>query len=345
MARATLTHIIADAPEESEVCDDPLYQRTDLSLDFYRAIRAHQRRHLRSQTYARAVTAFGLGLLNSTGSRVSRRQSDISADREMNLRQIRAIPHNSILQQLGYPVNVIAGIGSASDGNYEEVASLLTSSDRGRQLLRLAQTSNALASIKTVAAYGELFNSAYWASRPYRGTEPHLSGACEVLAEYLTKDDRTGVYRRLASRLRVDALKLHRLLDLLPSEERAPFDQDTRRMIGAAQALRLALMQHIFLRAVSIPVFSRSNDIAREDVLEMVFSLRIEDALAQLRRAFPVEFPSPSDFAMDAPADYPDEASEGYASIARDYIDPIERSYGLMLRLTVAIANQFGAHG
>ncbi|MEM7780015.1 MAG: phosphoenolpyruvate carboxylase [Pseudomonadota bacterium] len=350
LARATLTRIITEAPTPSDVCDDPFYSRTDLSLDFYRAIRAHQRRHLRSQTYSRGVTAFGLGLLNSTGSRVSRRQSDLASDRDMNLRQIRAIPHNSILQQLGYPVNVIAGIGDAADGNYEEIAGLLASSERGRQLLRLARSSNALASIKSVAAYGELFNSAYWASRPYRGTEAHLSAACETLAEYLTKDDRTGVFRRLASRLRVDALKFHRLLDQLPEgmdegETSREVTQQTRRMIGAAQSLRLALMQHIFLKAVSVPVFSRANDISREDVLEMVFSLRIDDALAQMRRAFPVQFPSPDDFAMDAPADYPDASSEGYAAIARDFIDPIDRSYALMLRLSVAIANQFGAHG
>ncbi len=345
LARATLTRIITEGPEPSEVCADPLYTRTDISLDFYRAIRAHQRAHLRSQTYSRSVTAFGLGLLNSTGSRVSRRQSDLSADRDMNLRQIRAIPHNSILQQLGYPVNVIAGIGSAADGNYEEIAALLAESERGQQLLRLARTSNALASVKTVAAHGELFNSAYWATRPYRGTEPHLSAACEVLAEYLTKDDRTGVFRRLASRLRVDAIKFHRLMDLLPAAKEEGSNQETRRMIGAAQALRLALMQHIFLKAVSVPVFSRANDVSREDVLEMVFSLRIEDALAQMRRAFPTHFPSPGDFAMDAAAQYPDADNEGYVQIARDYIDPIEKAYSLMLRLSVAIANQFGAHG
>ncbi|NQZ47438.1 MAG: hypothetical protein HRT63_07930, partial [Erythrobacter sp.] len=86
-------------------------------------------------------------------------------------------------------------------------------------------------------------------------------------------------------------------------------------------------------------------DISREDVLEMVFSLRIDDALAQLRRAFPVHFPSPSDFDLDEAADYPDGSAEGYAAISREFIDPIERAYGLMLRLSVAIANQFGAHG
>ena len=94
-----------------------------------------------------------------------------------------------------------------------------------------------------------------------------------------------------------------------------------------------------------MPVFSRANDISREDVLEMVFSLRIEEALKQMRRAFPTHFPEPVDFAMDAPADYPDATSEGYAQIGRDFIDPIERAYSLMLRLSISIANQFGAHG
>ena len=347
LARATLTRILEARPSfaDPDAPTDPFYRRTDLSLDFYRAVKDHQRAHLRSRTYSRAVTAFGLGLLNNTGSRVSRRQSDLSADRDMNLRQIRAIPHNAILQQLGYPVNVIAGVGSAADGVYEDLAAMLSSSERGRQLVRLVRASNALASIKTVAAYGELFNSAFWASRPYRGTESHLSAACEGLAEYLIKDDRTGVFRRLASRLRVDALKLHRLLDLLPEDVERPDRERVRRRIGVLQALRLALFQHMFLRAVSIPAFSRANDVSRQDVLEMVFSLRVEDALAQLRRAFPASFPQVNDFALSEPSDYPDGENEGYGEIHRDFIAPIERAYALSLRISTALANEFGAHG
>ena len=347
LALATLTRIVENRPsgKDADAPTDPFYRRTDLSLDFYRAIRSHQRDHLESSTYARAITAFGLGLLNETGSRKSRRQSDLSADRDMNLRQIRAIPHNAILQQLGYPVNVIAGVGSAADGNYEDVAALLQDSERGRQLVRLLRAANALASIKTVAAFGELFNSAYWASRPYRGTEGHLSDACEALAEYLTKDDRTGVFRRLASRLRVDALKLHRLLDLIPDEAPLADREHTRRRIGVLQALRLALLQHMFLKAVSIPAFSRANDISRDDVLEMVFTLRIDDALVQLRRAYPTSFPQLADFDVEEPSDYPDGDGKGYTAIQRDYIDPLERAYGLTLQIGTAIANEFGAHG
>jgi len=347
LALATLTRF-AEMPAwdaDTEAPTDPFYRRTDLSLDFYRAIRRVQHGHLESRTYSRAITAFGLGMLNDTGSRRSRRQSDLASDRTMSLRQIRAIPHNAILQQLGYPVNVIAGIGTAAEGNQEEIAQLLTESERGRQLVRLARAANALASIKTVAAYGELFNSAYWASRPYRGDEQHIADACLKISEYLTNDDRTGVYRRLATRLRVDSMKFHRLLALIPDDSPAPERESTRRSLGVLQSLRLALFKHMFLRAVSVPQFSRANDISREDVLEMFFSLRVEDGLAQLKRAFPISFPSIDDFQIDEPSDYPDSGATGYGQIHRDYIDPIARSYDLSLRITTAIANEFGAHG
>jgi phosphoenolpyruvate carboxylase len=348
LALATLTRIAELRPAETSLAApaDPFYHRTDLSLDFYRAVKEHQGDHLASRTYARAVTAFGLGLLNPTGSRVSRRQSDINADREMSLRQIRAIPHNAILQQLGYPVNVIAGIGSAADANREEIAALLVESSRGQQILRLVRAANALASIKTVAAYGELFNSAYWASRTYRGTEDHLSAACAALAEYLVGDDRTGVFRRLASRLRIDALKFHRLLDLLPGEAGdTEAREHVRRRIGVLQALRLALLQHMFLKVVAVPAFSRANDISRRDVIEMVLTLRVDEALAQLRRAFPVRVPGPRDFPLDEPSDYPDGGEEGYGAYERDFMTPIARAQELSLRISTAIANEFGAHG
>lgn len=344
LALATFMRIaeaeIAPPPGEA----DPFYARTDLSLDFYRGIRRVQRDHLASRTYARAITAFGLGLLNETGSRKSRRQSDLAADREMSLRQIRAIPHNSILQQLGFPVNVLSGAGTAAGDDYEAIAELINGSARGRQLFRLLRSANRLASIKSVAAYGELFNSAYWASRTYRGSEPHLEAACMALAERLTSDDRTGVFRRLASRLRVDGLKFHRLLARIP-EEGTDDMQATRRTLGVLQALRLALLQHMFLRAVQIPAFSRSNDISRDDVLEMVFTLRIDQAVDQLRAAFPVSAPALEDFSVSEPSDYPDGDSQAYAGIQSAYIQPIDDAYALCLRISTAIANHFGAHG
>jgi phosphoenolpyruvate carboxylase len=225
------------------------------------------------------------------------------------------------------------------------IADLINASPRGRQIIRMLRAADRLASIKSVAAYGELFNSAYWASRPYRGMETHLESACLALADTLTTDDRNSAFRTLVSRLRVDAVKLHRLLERIPDEGTGDGREDLRRSLGALQALRLALMQHIFLRAVQIPAFSRSNDISRDDVLQMVFSLRIDDAVAQLRRAYPVSSPSIADFTVVEPSDYPDDGGQAYAAIQAQYIDPIATSYALILRVGGAIANLFGAHG
>ena len=77
----------------------------------------------------------------------------------------------------------------------------------------------------------------------------------------------------------------------------------------------------------------------------MVFTLRIDEALSQLRRAFPASAPSIDDFTISEPTDYPDEGATGYEGIHRAFIDPIARAHDLTLRITTAIANEFGAHG
>ena len=345
LALATLVRIAEVETKPIEKVNDPFYTRTDLSLDFYRGIRRVQREFMETSHYSRAITSFGLGLLKETGSRKSRRQSDIAADRDMSLRQIRAIPHNAVLQQLGYPVNLLAGVGTAAKFDLESIADLLKKSERGQAILRMLQASNTLASIKSLAAYGELFNCAYWATRPYRGQEKELENAFLALSEQLEKDDRPGEFRRLASSLRVDALRLHQIFALVDGDRVEKGREDTRRSMGVLHALRLALMQHMFLRAVQIPQFSRRNDISRDDILEMIFTLRIDDALRLLRAAFPLHAPSLSDFSINAPSDYPKDNEQAYEEINRLYFDQIETAYRLCVRISVSIANYFGAHG
>ncbi|MET0240764.1 MAG: phosphoenolpyruvate carboxylase [Sphingobium sp.] len=345
IALATLTRIAEAHFSITAQESDPFYERTDISLDFYRSVRAVQNTFLEWRSYARSITAFGLSLLPQTGSRKSRRQSDLAAEREMGLRQIRAIPHNAILQQLGYPINVIAGVGTASGEEPDLIASLLGESVRGRQVIGLLRAANRLSSIKTVAAYGELFNSAYWASRPYRGMESHLANPCLALAERLESDDRAGEFRRLVSRMRVDGLKLHSLLARLPHEEEDDGREAVRRSLGVLHALRLALIQHMFLHVVQVPQFARSNDISRDDVINMVFALRTEEAVAQLRRAYPVTAPEHADFSVDEPSDYPDRHGQPYSDIRMRLIDPIEQADMLVRQITTAVANVFGALG
>ncbi|MGB3721279.1 MAG: phosphoenolpyruvate carboxylase [Pacificimonas sp.] len=349
LAAATLARIASAqtniAIAAKGAAPDPFYDEVDVSLDFYRDVRRVQARMFRDPSYNRALTAFGLGLLPQTGSRKARRQTDLASDRDMSLRRIRAIPHNSILQQLGYPANVIAGIGEATASERDSFADLYARSPRAQALLRLVAASDRLASIKTLVAYGEMFNGAYWATRPYRGAEPELEPACLDLAERLVRDDRTTVFRELATQLRVDGLKLRRLIDLLPAETLPPRDEPRRRTLGVLHAVRLALMQHIFLSAASIPAFSTRNDISRDDIMDMILSLRIDDATELLRAAYPVDAPNLARFSLDETTGYPEDGTPEYARIRDDYIEPIAEAYELIQSVSVAIAHHFGAHG
>lgn len=324
---------------------DPFYEEVEVSLDFYRDVRRVQADLFHDASYNRALTAFGLGLLPKTGSRKSRRQSDVASERDMTLRQIRAIPHNAVLQQLGYPVNVIAGVGTAAEAERDRFAALFDQSPRAQELLGLVQASDRLASLKTLVAYGDLFNGAYWASRPYRGQEPGIEDACLELGERLARDDRSAAFRELATRMRVDGLKLRQLIDLLPAEKLPQRSEERRRTLGVLHALRIALMQHIFLRAAAIPPFSRRNDVSRDDIMEMVMALRIDDVVDLLRQAYPLDAANIGDFDMEEATAYPDRRGPAYENIQRLYIDEIERAYGLMLRITRAIAHTFGAIG
>ena len=135
--------------------------------------------------------------------------------------------------------------------------------------------------------------------------------------------------------------------DLIPDENSCARTARTcAATIGVLQALRLALFQHMFICAVSVPAFSRANDISRDDVLEMVFTLRIDEALAQLRRAYPTEFPRITDFSVERTERLSGQRRGRLRRIARA-TSSTRSSVPMPFRcgFRTAIANLFGAHG
>lgn len=345
LALACLTRALeADRAAETAQAADLLYDDVNFSFDFFRKVKAYQEHLLEEPAYHKVLSAFGLSLLFNTGSRKSRRQSDIAADAGPAVRKIRAIPNNAILQQLGYLANVVAGIGMAVRSEQERFSDMYRQSDRMRRLIAMAVAAKQGSSLKTLVAYGSLYDGAFWATRPYGGQEPELTEACVYLASLLQGDDRHDAIMRLATHLRLDALMLHKLLDTLD------MDQDfatssVRRGLDVLHAVRLALIQHIFLLAARVPRFSTRNDVSREDIMELIFELRVPEAVELLRNAYPVHAPKIEDFALAEPTDYPDETASGYADLNRTLIDPIEDTYRLVLEIGVGIALAFNAHG
>ena len=79
--------------------------------------------------------------------------------------------------------------------------------------------------------------------------------------------------------------------------------------------------------------------------MELIFELRVPEAVELLRNAYPVHAPKIEDFALAEPTDYPDETASGYTDLNRTLIDPIEDTYRLVLEIGVGIALAFNAHG
>ncbi len=324
--------------------DDQFYDDLDFSLDFFEHIMNYQTALFDNRDYRDALGAFGTGLLVKTGSRKSTRQFETGHDQRALLGEMRAIPHNALLQQMGYVLNVISGVGETVRYEHDRFVDMYRGSERLRRIMSLVQHARSLSSIKTLASYATLFDDAFWVTRPLNREEEHLKNACIDLADLLRGDHRHDGIMHLATYLREDAVRLHDIfeeLDIKVSRAGEAWRED----MDIMHALRIALVQHIFLLAAQIPEFSMANDISRERVIGLVTSFHIPEAVKLLREVYPVSMPQPLDYHMSEEAG--DLAHQGvsYASIQRDLIDTMEQTWELVLLLGTGIAHDFGAFG
>ena len=344
LALATVASLVAKNAEGPDASiDDVFYKDTDASLDLFNRVREYQEHLLEAPHYHRSVTAFGLSLLPTTGSRKSRRQADVGGDGGPALRKIRAIPHNAILQQLGYLVNVLGGFGAAARSDMDAFEDMRGASARMQCVLRLVERAWTLSSLKTFSAYASLYDASFWATRPVGRERAELFEPCLYLAELLGDDDRFAAMMRLAVHLRLDELQLQQILG-----DKAEMGGDLgreRRDLDILHAIRIALVQHIFLLAAQVPPFSPRNDISREDIMNLIFELRLPEAIDSLRRAFPRKGASIEDYDMSELADDPNGGDQGYADINDDLIDPMERACQTLREISTGVAAAFGAFG
>jgi len=142
LARATVNSLIeARFAERADAEDDIFYSERDFSWDVFRTIGSQQDSLYNDPNYVSLLGGFGQNLLIPTGSRAAQRAK--TASDMFNPRQLRAIPHNAILQQFGVPANIFYGVGKA--GRYHENADhrhrpTLNWSRRNITVERLAKT-------------------------------------------------------------------------------------------------------------------------------------------------------------------------------------------------------------
>ena len=343
LAKATLSGVISAhiAAQESNP-DDLFYKDISTSLDFYRGVKKEQEDLFDDQAYHVTLTSLGLPLLPVTGSRKAKRQFERRGDEDASLRKIRAIPHNAILQQMGYLANIVGGVGGALSAEPDYFVQLAEDSDRFARIMALVAKARNLSEMKVMIAYMKLFDGSFWATRPLSGTEDHLDKPCADLASWLATDRRYFSALQLAARLRSDSISLDKSLDrmgLTPAEKGTPLTLDL------IHAIRIALIQHLFILAARLPQFSPQAGITREEVMELIFHLDVEQAVEMLRNTFPIDGPNMNDFDLKEEASYPSSNAPVYERVHKNFIDPLLETHRQILLITVGIAHYYSAVG
>jgi phosphoenolpyruvate carboxylase len=197
-----------------------------------------------------------------------------------------------------------------------------------------------LSDMKTLIAYLKLYDGSFWATRPISGNEPGVERACADLATHLIGDRRYFAALQLAARLRPGAISLKKTLERWGYEDVGPGPLN----LDLLHAVRIALIQHMFLLGARLPQFARVAGFSRREVLDEILALKVPDAAAQLREGFPQDEGEGDAALFDEPADE-ETGGADYRDIEQNTILPLEQSFAQAQRISLAIAHHFGAHG
>ncbi len=339
-AEAVIAGLLNAVPNGPPKSIDPFYQRTEASIDFFNFIKDRQKDLFHFSGLASVVMGPGLAMLPLSGSRKTKRQFDRSAEEDLSLRRIRAISHNGSLEQIGYLANIHEGVGDAIATEPEAYAELAQSSDRFRRLMSLVARATELSDMKTLIAYMKLYDGSSWATRPINGREPHIEQACGHLAHQLAEDRRYFDALQTAARLRPSVIALKRALGEMgfSIEKTPPLNLDL------LHAIRIALIQHMFLIAGNLPTFSGASGFSREQVFEDILSLNISSAVQRLCEGFPQTAGQSMIDSFAEPAD-PPSTDQRYVSVATDTIAPLEQAFEQCQRISLAVSHHFRAIG
>ncbi len=316
--------------------EDPIYADPDFASDFFATVRVGMEGLVSDAGYGALLGAFGPALLDPTGSRPPARQADGMGTATMirHPRDLRAIPNNAILQQLGWMANTLQGLGVAAGRHPETFPDMRRKSRRFRRALDLAAHALAHSDLDVLRAVVGTLDPGTWLDRAAHTSRPGRRQALLSVAHALERLDLWAVVQSMFRRVQADHLALRAAWPEAPA-------MGAREML--LHALRLALIHRIWLLATRIPEFSPRHGLTRRDLEAAVLRLEIPAALTLLAEIFP-EAPDPS-----AECDYAEpagpRASQAYGVEHAQVFAPMRRQFDLVREIATAVTHEVGAFG
>ncbi|MBR0670638.1 phosphoenolpyruvate carboxylase [Neoroseomonas soli] len=336
LALATVARIAEHALAPGVEPSDPIYADADYGADFFATIRREMAALVEDPGYAALLGAFGPGLLDRTGSRPAARQTDGLGGplRISHPSQLRAIPNNAILHQMGWLANTLHGLGAAAAAHPDAFADLSARSPRFARALAMAVRAQACSDLGVLRAAVDMLDPSPWLDRAGFTKRPGRREALTAVAEALERLDLSPATRRMFRRLQADHLLLRAAWPDLPA-------MPDRLVL--AHALRLSLVQRLWLLAVSLPEFSPRHGATRDSLIARVLQLDVPPVLDLLAEIFPAA-PDPAtglDFGEPAP---PREGAS-YAAEHEAILTPMAEFFALVRECSAVISHEVGAFG
>jgi len=342
--RSGLEAVLVPDPEAE---GDPVYAETDYAVEFFATIRQSFGSLVDDPNYVVLLGAFGSNLIPRTGSRPVRRQHEggVGGIGITHVSQLRAIPNNAILQQMGLLANTLYGVGTARARDPEMYDYMRKRSPRFRRAMDMMRAALAASDLDVLKAYIDTFDPGVWLARSGHARKPRRAGELRAVAASLEELELHPPLAKLFRRLQADFL----LLTGAPATEEAPPNPaaaERRETLLLLHALRLALIHRIYLLAVHVPDFSPQHGLLREDVIAALLRLDVPATVATLKRIFPRgEADAIPDEALREPASYRGDAGQSYAREHSTLFDPMLEAHRLILEIGTAIWTEIGAVG
>jgi phosphoenolpyruvate carboxylase len=335
LALATVARIAEHAFAAPSEADDPIYGEADWGTDFFATIRREMATLVEDPGYAALLGAFGPGLLDKTGSRPAARQSDSGGPaRITHPSQLRAIPNNAILHQLGFLANTLHGLGAAAEAHPDNFADLAARSPRFARALAMARRAAACSDLGVLRAAVDMLDPSPWLDRAGFTKRPGRREALTAVSVALERLGLSPATRRMFRRLQADHQALRAAWPELPA-------MPDRLVL--VHALRLCLVQRLWLLAVSLPEFSPRHGATRDNLIARLLQLDVPPVLELLGEIFPAAPDPSSGLDFGEPAGPREGAS--YAAEHAAIFGPMGRIFALVRECSAVISHEVGAFG
>lgn len=346
-----LEHALEEPAPESE--QDPFYTEWDYVVEFFATINQFNRMVMGDRKYAALLSMYGTNILYPAGSRSLTRQSDDpldTGDAIGNPMQLRAISHNSILQQMGYLANTLGGVGLAIAKDPEGFVSLYSRSPRFRRLISMAREAWGVSDLSALHGYVELLDPGRWLARSARVADPERASELTQVSEFL---ERLNLHDRLSAIFRVfqrDGIAFERGLAALEKAgaggSAIPAATLRRRDdLALLHGLRLALIRQLLVLAARIPDFSPQWGTTPQLLVRQIVHLQVEKTMASLQLIFPPKQALALADDFGEPATYRRGTVRGFERQHREIFEPMMKIYTLIRRISTGIIHTIGATG